>query len=202
MLVCILFHVDSYITKMLKFSMSCVFCPQVLTNMSSGDIKAKEGDLVNLLCSAQGELPITFSWEKDQKPLESLTVKEGINLVGIIILAILVVILMAILSYLIYKIHQLKSLQASKSKESNDSKHVYEIPVTNDQNYKQVENEQSKYTAVKKPGERDDDDHVYSHLNEVDKGYVNQKKLEFKQLCLHEHSHTMFIINFYVLTIL
>ena len=115
-------------------------------------------------------------WEKDQKPLESLTVKEGINLVGIIILAILVVILMAILSYLIYKIHQLKSLQASKSKESNDSKHVYEIPVTNDQNYKQVENEQSKYTAVKKPGERDDDDHVYSHLNEVDKGYVNQKK--------------------------
>ena len=156
--------------------MSCVFCPQVLTNMSSGDIKAKEGDLVNLLCSAQGEPPITFSWEKDQKPLESLTVKEGINLVGIIILAILVVILMAILSYLIYKIHQLKSLQASKSKESNDSKHDYEIPVTNGQNYKQVEYEQSKYTALKKPGERDDDDHVYSHLNEVDKGYVNQKK--------------------------
>ena len=41
--------------------------------MSSGDIKAKEGDLVNLLCSAQGEPPITFSWEKNQKPLESLT---------------------------------------------------------------------------------------------------------------------------------
>ena len=41
--------------------------------MSSGNIKAKEGDLVNLLCSAQGEPPITFSWEKDQKPLESLT---------------------------------------------------------------------------------------------------------------------------------
>ena len=41
--------------------------------MSSGDIKAKQGDRVNLLCSAQGgEPPITFSWEKDQKPLESL----------------------------------------------------------------------------------------------------------------------------------
>ena len=40
--------------------------------MSSGDIKAEEGDLVNLLCSAQGEHPITFTWEKDQKPLESL----------------------------------------------------------------------------------------------------------------------------------
>ena len=47
---------------------------RVLTNMSSGDIKAKEGDLVNLLCSAQGEPPITFSWEKDQKPLESFAV--------------------------------------------------------------------------------------------------------------------------------
>ncbi|CAB4038919.1 Receptor-type tyrosine- phosphatase delta, partial [Paramuricea clavata] len=46
--------------------------PRVLTNMSSGDIKAKEGDLVNLLCSAQGEPPITFSWEKDQKPLDSI----------------------------------------------------------------------------------------------------------------------------------
>ena len=44
--------------------------------MSSGDIKAKEGDLVNLLCSAQGEPPITFSWEKDQKPLESFMEKE------------------------------------------------------------------------------------------------------------------------------
>ena len=43
-----------------------------MTKISSGDIKAKEGDLVNLLCSAQGEPPITFSWEKDQKPMQSL----------------------------------------------------------------------------------------------------------------------------------
>ena len=47
-----------------------------MTNISSGDIKAKEGDLVNLLCSAQGEPPITFSWEKDQKPLESFMEKD------------------------------------------------------------------------------------------------------------------------------
>ena len=53
-----------------------VIGPRVLTKMSSGDIKAKEGDLVNLLCSAQGEPPITFSWEKDQKPLESFVEKE------------------------------------------------------------------------------------------------------------------------------
>ena len=53
-----------------------IFCfpdgPRVLTKISSGDIKAKEGDLVNLLCSAQGELPITFTWEKDQKSLNSI----------------------------------------------------------------------------------------------------------------------------------
>ena len=43
--------------------------------MSSGNVKAKKGDLVNLLCSAQGEPPITFSWEKDQKSLESQLVE-------------------------------------------------------------------------------------------------------------------------------
>ena len=57
-------------------NISCIFCfpggPRVLTKISSGDIKAKEGDLVNLLCSAQGEPPITFSWKKDQKSLDSI----------------------------------------------------------------------------------------------------------------------------------
>ncbi len=43
----------------------------MLTKLSSGDIIAKEGDLVNLLCSAQGEPPVSFTWEKDQKPLVS-----------------------------------------------------------------------------------------------------------------------------------
>ncbi|CAB4044008.1 sidekick-2-like [Paramuricea clavata] len=52
--------------------------PRVLTKISSGDIKAKfeEGDLVNLLCSAQGEPPITFSWKKGQKLLQSFTETE------------------------------------------------------------------------------------------------------------------------------
>ena len=44
--------------------------------MSSNDVKAKEGDLVNLLCSAQGEPPIIFSWIKDQKTLESFMENE------------------------------------------------------------------------------------------------------------------------------
>ena len=47
-----------------------------MINISSSDIKAKEGDLVNLLCSAQGYPPITFNWEKDQKSLDSFTLKE------------------------------------------------------------------------------------------------------------------------------
>ncbi|XP_028402297.1 uncharacterized protein LOC114525264 [Dendronephthya gigantea] len=50
--------------------------PRVLTNMSSSDEIAKEGDLVNLLCSAQGEPPITFSWEKDQTSLEAFMEKD------------------------------------------------------------------------------------------------------------------------------
>ena len=45
----------------------------MLTNMSSGEVKAKEGDLVTLLCSAQGEPPITFTWEKDMKQSKSFT---------------------------------------------------------------------------------------------------------------------------------
>ena len=39
--------------------------------MSSSDITAKEGDIVSLVCSVHGEPPITFSWEKDNKSLES-----------------------------------------------------------------------------------------------------------------------------------
>ena len=47
-----------------------------MTNISSRDIEAKKGDLVNLLCSAQDEPPITFSWKKDQKSLESFVEKK------------------------------------------------------------------------------------------------------------------------------
>jgi hypothetical protein len=58
-------------------NVSCIFClsgaPRLLTNMSSGEIKAKEGDLVNLLCSAQGEPPIAFTWKKDQKTFQSFS---------------------------------------------------------------------------------------------------------------------------------
>jgi hypothetical protein len=41
--------------------------------MSSDNITANVGELVNLLCSAQGEPPITFTWKKDQRRLDSFT---------------------------------------------------------------------------------------------------------------------------------
>ncbi|XP_028402403.1 uncharacterized protein LOC114525343 [Dendronephthya gigantea] len=205
--------------------------PRVLTNMSSGDVMAKEGDLVNLLCSAQGEPPITFSWEKDGKPLESfiekntpyrssvlvVTIKDeksfgkyicniqdrftktahtisvvkltgaqgegedrGNLLVGIIVLIIILVILLIIIAYLLFhRVHRLKSSSTTgnlERKTKDSSKDIYENPNKNDvDNYEQVENEQSTYTALKRPG-KDEDDHVYSHLNKRPQEYENQKE--------------------------
>ena len=59
-------------------------------------------------------------------------------------------------------------------KTKDSSKDIYENPDKNDVgNYEQVENEQSTYTALKR-SENDQDNHVYSHLNEVPTNYENQ----------------------------
>ena len=84
-------------------------------------------------------------------------------------MGILLDISLAIIAYSLFQVCRLKSPRtnpANKSKERIDLKHVYEIPATNNQNY----------TALKKPEERDDDDHVYNHLNKVDKGYTDHKE--------------------------
>ena len=101
-------------------------------------------------------------------------------LAGIIVLAILLVISLAITAYFIYENRRSKSLKENpenKNKEKNYSKDIYENSVKNDENYEQVE--QSTYTALKKPGERNDDNHVYCHLNEVQKDKANQKETGF-----------------------
>ena len=99
---------------------------------------------------------------------------------GIIVLAILLVILLAIIAYFMNENRRLKSLKKNpenkKNKERNDSKDDYVIPATHDENYEQAENEQSTYTALKKPGERDDDNHVYCHLNEIQKDNARQEE--------------------------
>jgi hypothetical protein len=103
------------------------------------------------------------------------------------VIAILLVISVVInIAYFIYQNRRLKSSKAkpqSKSKDRNNSKDIYENPdnIENDANYEQVENEQSTYTALKRTGNSKDenDDHLYSHLNEVHKDYVNQKETGF-----------------------
>jgi hypothetical protein len=102
-------------------------------------------------------------------------------LVGIIVLAILLVISFVIIAYLTYQNRRPKSLKANpddKSRDRNNSKDIYENPdkIKDDANYEDVESEQSTYTALKRTGKEENDDHLYAHLNEVNNDYVNQKE--------------------------
>ena len=107
-------------------------------------------------------------------------------LAGIIVLAILLVISFAIIAYLIYQNRRRKSSKANpenKSKDRNNSKDIYENPdkIQDDANYEEVENEESTYTALKRPGpgKEENDDHLYAHLNDGHKDYVNKKETGF-----------------------
>jgi hypothetical protein len=53
--------------------------------------------------------------------------------------------------------------------------------IQDDANYEHVENEESTYTALKRPspGEEENDVHLYAHLNDVNNDYVNQKETGF-----------------------
>jgi hypothetical protein len=64
-----------------------------------------------------------------------------------------------------------KANPENKSKDRNISKVIYENPdkVEDDANYEQRESEQSTYTALKRTGKDENDDHLYSYLNEVHK---------------------------------
>ena len=92
-------------------------------------------------------------------------------------MAVLLVISMAITGYFICQNRRRKSLKnnsENKSKEGNDSKDDHEIPAEDEGNFEEVDNERSTYAALKKPGERDgDNDHVYTHLVDTQKIYVN-----------------------------
>jgi uncharacterized membrane protein YgaE (UPF0421/DUF939 family) len=97
------------------------------------------------------------------------------------VLAILLVISFVIIAYFIYQNRRFKSSASNpenKSKDRNNSKDICENPdkIQDDANYEQVENEESTYTALKRTGKDENDDHLYSHLNEVHKDYVNQKE--------------------------
>ncbi len=69
-------------------------------------------------------------------------------------------------AYFVYQA-RLKSSNTAEAKQEttndkNNSGHIYDIP---EKNYEQVDNEQSTYTALKRPGPGEvDDGHVYAHL--------------------------------------
>ena len=98
-------------------------------------------------------------------------------------MSIFLIILSVSLAYFIYQIRRLKSSKENylknKSKDKNNSKDIYENPdkVKEDGNYEQVEDEPSTYKALKRTEKEDeDDDHLYSHLNEVNNDNANQKE--------------------------
>ena len=105
-------------------------------------------------------------------------------LAGIIVLAILLVISFVIIAYLIYQNRRRKSSKANpenKCRDRNNSKDIYENPdkIKDDANYEEVENEESTYTALKRTGKDENDDHLYAHLNEGHKDNMNQKETGF-----------------------
>ena len=101
-------------------------------------------------------------------------------LAGIIVLVILLIISSIIIAYFVYQTRQLKTSVANtskKNKERDNSNDIYDDVRNFDENYVLVEDEQLlTYTALKKSGRDESDDHEYRHLNEVPHDYVNQKE--------------------------
>ena len=101
-------------------------------------------------------------------------------LFGMIALAILLVIVGAIIAlYFICQNHRRKSsstkANVEKTNEVSNSQHIYDDVG----NYEQVDDEQSTYTALNKPGEVIDD-HLYAHLNDVTQNmHADQKETGF-----------------------
>ena len=203
--------------------------PRILTNMSSSHIKAKIGDLVNLLCSAEGDPPIFFSWTKDKKTLKSFTLKKtphpsSLHVVKIkdetnfgkyvchirdrfqtiahtisveklqdksskenpIVIIVLAILLVISLVFLVYFICQNCRQKPPNKQENLSHKHVTnnlkvssDNPInTGDGDYEQVElnDEQSTYTALKRSGDEENDDKLYTHLITEPQGYLNEEE--------------------------
>ena len=81
------------------------------------------------------------------------------------------------LSYRSNSSTQIIKKSSENKEERNYSKDDKVISATNDGNYEQDENQQYTYITLKKAGERGGDNHVYSHLNEVQHDYVNQEEI-------------------------
>ena len=83
-------------------------------------------------------------------------------------LVILLVISCVAIAYLIYQL-QFKSPNTEAKPETtndgNNSRNIYDMPANN---YENVENDNSTYTALQRPAPgQPSDDHVYAHLNQA-----------------------------------
>ena len=99
------------------------------------------------------------------------------HLVGIIVLAILLVISLFISVYLVYRMHRLKQSRAKPKPNvgtKDDRTHVYDLP--DNSCVQQAMEGTSIYTDLNRPnpGEQNDDDHVYAHLNTIPHLYENE----------------------------
>jgi uncharacterized membrane protein len=101
-----------------------------------------------------------------------------IYLVGIIILAILLIILVFILTYFICQNRRLKSKAnlENKTQSRNISDDTYHYADKDDGSYQDVKNEQPTSTALERPGDEENADHIYSQLNEVQNDYVQEEE--------------------------
>jgi hypothetical protein len=102
-------------------------------------------------------------------------------LIGIIILAILVTILFVCTVYFVYQIRQLKLSRihtiVENSRDGDNSENIGDDrSVDNVNDYENVADEQSTYTALKMRKQGEDDAHIYCHLNKVKHVGKNQKE--------------------------
>ena len=89
-------------------------------------------------------------------------------MIGIIVFAVLLVISLVIITYFVRRTRPKSPDTEAKPETNNDEtnpRHIYDIPDTNNE---QVDDEQSTYTALKRPAPGEEDDgHGYAHLNQV-----------------------------------
>ncbi|XP_028416934.1 uncharacterized protein LOC114541147 [Dendronephthya gigantea] len=113
----------------------------------------------------------------------SSTTSEGndagskVYFVGMIVLIILLIASFVIIAYLVYQNRRLRSRNTSgrsTNEGGNNSNDIYDAPETSNANiHDRVDDDQATYTELQK---RESDDHLYCHLNKVQKNNVEKEK--------------------------
>ena len=95
-----------------------------------------------------------------------------------IVLAILLLITFVIIAYFVYENRRKQSpvTEVKQENKSNDESNQTDIDENPIDYYIQPENEQSTYTDLTQPRKREDEGHVYGHLNQVPHIYTNSEE--------------------------